>query len=94
MSNDHTSLPQVAQAAWDAYLAMAQTKQQHFDYLQQLETKYQPYGQPSTAEQTHLQTLLQAHDAQVGVFRSALARLRIDDSKAYAELLKRLAADT
>jgi hypothetical protein len=86
-------LPAAAQAAWDAYLAMAQTKHQHFGYLQHLEEKYQPYGQASTAEQNQLQELLQAHDAQVALFRSTLAQLRIDDSAAYGELIKQLAAD-
>jgi len=88
-----TSLPPTAQSTWDAYLAMAQTKQRHFGYLQQLEAKYQPYGQPSPEEQNRLQELLQAHDAQVAKFRSALAKLRIEDSTAYGELIKRLAAD-
>ena len=72
---------------------MAQTKQQHFEYLQQLENKYQPYAQASPEEQNRLQVLLQAHAKQVAIFRGELAKLRIEDSHAYAELIKHLAAE-
>ena len=84
-------LPPAAQAVWGVYLAMAETKNRHFDYLQTLENKYQKYDQANAVESAHRQQLLQAHDKQVKRFRGELAKLRIEDPKAYGALLQRLA---
>ena len=86
-------LPAAAQPTWAAYQAMATTKQHHLDYLQQLEDKYQKYGQPSPDEQETLNQFLQQHDAQVTAFKTALSQLRISDPSAYGALLKRLSEE-
>ncbi|MDX1606014.1 MAG: hypothetical protein R3202_07450 [Candidatus Competibacterales bacterium] len=83
-------LPQAALPAWRAYRAMELSKQQHFDYLQQLEDNYSRYGQPSPREEQHRSTLLAAHDRRVRNFRSELARLRVSDPAAFAALVQRL----
>lgn len=82
-----TSLPPSAAPAWSAYLAMAETKQHHLDYLKQLEEKYQRYGQPSAQETARLKALLQAHDAQVSAFKKALQALKATDPAASAALI-------
>lgn len=84
--------PPDAAAVWRDYQRMDDTKRRHFDYLQQLENKYQRFGRPDATEQAELRERLAAHDAQVKRFKAGLNRLRIDDPPAYAELVKRLAA--
>jgi hypothetical protein len=91
MSVVNDRLPPAAQSAWSAFTQMELTKQRHFDYLQLLAEKYKKYGQPSAEEAAKLHDLLQAHDAQVQRFKTALQNLRDSDSQAHAALIAHLA---
>ncbi|MEE4376665.1 MAG: hypothetical protein V2J55_04020 [Candidatus Competibacteraceae bacterium] len=86
-------LPMAAQSACSAYEQMKLTKQAHFAYMQQLTDKYQKYGQPNTEEATQLNELLQAHDAQVQRFRTALQELKESDSQAHAAFIAQIASN-
>lgn len=93
MADQRPPLPPAAEPVWQAYRAMQLSKRQHFEYLQQLEERYQPYGRPSATEQQRLQTLLDTHDARVEQFRSALSRLREDHPDDFPVLLRWLQED-
>jgi hypothetical protein len=80
--------------AWEAYSAMGASKQRHFEYLRYLEQKYERYGQPGPQEKAWLSDLLQAHNARVMAFRTAVQALKKTDPQAYGELVARLSADT
>ena len=87
------TLPAEARLAWRAYEGMVVSKQRHFDYLQELERKYEGYGAPNNEERARLQTLLEEHDARVNAFRTLVNRLKIEHPGAFGVLVMRLAAE-
>ena len=86
-----TQLPLAAIPAWEAYTAMTETKQRHYELLRLLEEKYERYGTPSVLEKAQLEQRLDEHDKRVNKFKTAVAALKIGDSAAYAALIARLA---
>jgi hypothetical protein len=88
------SLPTSAVPAWEAYSAMGESKQRHFEYLRYLEQKYERYGRPGPRERALLADLLRVHDARVMAFRTAVQALKKADPQAYGALVGRLSADT
>lgn len=80
-------LPSTTFDAWQAYNAMATTKQRHLDYLQRLEARYSKYGEPTDEESSLLARLLEEHDAQVKAFLGAMNALRASDAQAHHELV-------
>ena len=80
-------LPDAALPAWRAYEAMIETKDAHFSYLEELETKYRDGGRRTFAEGRRLEQLLAAHDAQVHAFRQSVAALQRGDLAAHHALL-------
>lgn len=87
-----TGLPPTARAAWDAYVAMNESKQEHFGFLEELERKYERGGYRTLAEETRLRDLLAAHDRRVREFRSVMNALRTRDPQAHSALLRQLTA--
>jgi hypothetical protein len=87
-----TGLPQAARAAWDAYVAMHDSKQAHFGYLEGLERKDETGGRRTLAEELRLHDLLAAHDRCVREFSSLINGLRMRDREAHAALLRQLMA--
>lgn len=59
--------------AWEAYLAMRESKQAHFGLLSELDEKYRTAGQPTRDESKRLTELLQRHDERVRAFNQAMA---------------------
>lgn len=86
-------LPPAALPAWQAYGAMQDSKQRHFDYLRYLEEKYGRHGRPDEAEEQRRGALLAEHDARVGEFRAALDALKQADPDAFARLVRELARE-
>ncbi|KAA3627000.1 MAG: hypothetical protein DWQ09_14100 [Proteobacteria bacterium] len=80
-------LPSTTFDAWQAYNAMATTKQRHLDYLQRLGARYSKYGEPTDEESSLLARLLEEHDAQVKAFLGAMNALRARDAQAHHELV-------
>lgn len=87
-----TGLPPAARAAWDAYVAMNASKQEHFGYLEELERRHERGGHRTLAEETRLRDLLDAHDRRVRHFRSMMNDLRTRDLEAHSALLRQLTA--
>ncbi len=89
--SDNDTLPEEAQKAWDAYREMGASKQEYFNFLQELDKKYKEKGTPSIAENLRLEDLLKAHDVKVSAFNEAMQA--IDDKDSRELLLKKLTAD-
>lgn len=67
------ALPADARQAWDAYLAMCESKQAYFALLSAMDEKYKTAGEPTAEETERLAELLAAHDARVKAFNAAMA---------------------
>lgn len=83
-------MPAEARLAWDAYLAMEQSKQAHFNALQSLEVKYQEGGRHTLAETANLAGLLAEHDERVQTFRRLTKELQTTDLVAYQSLIQQI----
>lgn len=83
-------MPPEAHPAWNAYLAMEESKQAHFNTLQSLEVKYQEGGRRTLVESANLESLLAAHDERVGEFRRLTKHLQITDLVAYQALIQQI----
>lgn len=92
MSDSPDNLPKEAQAAWDAYQVMGESKAAYFGLLQELDQKYRERGSPTIAENLQLEKLLNTHGEKVGAFN--LAMQAITDKTARELLLKKLMGDT
>ncbi len=91
MSDTAEKLPPEAQAAWDAYQIMGQSKAEYFGLLQEIDLKYKQGGSPTIAENLHLEKLLKAHSEKVADFNSAMQA--VTDKTARELLLQKLMAD-
>ena len=80
-------LPALAHATWRAYLAMRDSKQAHFDFLETLEQKYQHGGIRTLAEKARLDTLLADHNRTVAEFAGEIKSLGASDLAARDKLL-------
>lgn len=84
------TLPDAALPAWNAYLAMGESKRKHFGYLEELETKYEYGGARTIAESRRLEGLLKEHDKQVTEFRQAIKALQVEDVGAHQALIEHI----
>ena len=67
-------LPQDAQDAWHAYLAMREGKSKYFTLLSRIDQRARDGGEPATlAEGVLLEKLLEEHSASVHRFSAAMA---------------------
>jgi hypothetical protein len=87
MSAD-TPLPHEADTAWQAYLAMGESKEIYFGFLQSLDLKHDKNESPSIAENLKLEQLLAEHDTKVKAFNTAMSA--IEDSSAHQLLIDKL----
>ena len=87
---DLDPLPDAALPAWRAYEAMLVTKNAHFSFLEELETRYREGGRRTLAEGRRLEQLLAAHDARVRDFRHSVAALQRDDLAAHHALIEHI----
>ena len=83
-------MPAEARPAWDAYLAMEQSKQAHFNALQSLEVKHREGDRHTLAETANLAGLLAEHDERVQRFRRLTKELQITDLVAYQSLIQQI----
>jgi len=83
-------LPEEAQVAWHAYIAMSESKQNYFCFLQALDEKYQQGGSATDEENLKLEALLSVHDKNVMSFNDAMNA--IEDVDARSTLLQALGA--
>ncbi len=65
-------LSAIAQAAWEAYLRMSETKNTYYEFMQSLEQKYDKGETPSEEENQELGVMLQAHSETVAKFNEAM----------------------
>ena len=65
-------LPPIAQAAWEAYQRMSETKNTYYGFLQSLEKKYDKGQTPSDEENQELEIMLKAHGETVAEFNEAM----------------------
>ena len=62
----------VAESAWSAYLAMAESKRNYFSFLAELDQKYKQASGPGMAENLKLEQLLAEHNEKVKLFTRAM----------------------
>ena len=84
-------LPADARRAWQAYLAMCDSKQAYFSLLSEIEDQSRIPGRPTQEETGRLAELLQQHDARVRAFNEAMAAVTEPASR--QALLQLLQAD-
>ena len=65
-------LPAIAQAAWEAYLRMSETKNTYYKFIQSLEQKYDKGETPSEKENQQLEVMLKAHSVTAAEFNKAM----------------------
>ena len=65
-------LPAIAQAAWEAYLRMSETKNTYYEFMQSLDQKYDEGETPSEEENRRLEVMLKAHGVTVAEFNEAM----------------------
>jgi len=65
-------LPAIAQAAWEAYLRMSETKNTYYEFMQSLDQKYDEGETPSEEENLRLEVMLKAHGVTVAEFNEAM----------------------
>ena len=75
------NLSGAAKIAHQAFIDMSDSKKNHFDYLQALETKYESGGAPSIVENMELEKLLSIHDKNVAAFTTAMAAVTKEEEK-------------
>lgn len=91
MSDDDTlALPAAAQAAWQAYRRLLDTKAAHFAALEAGERDAREGVKPRLAHQAHLAALLDAHTAAVTAFKTELQTLARSDPTARDALVAAL----
>ncbi|MCS3904404.1 hypothetical protein J2T55_002440 [Methylohalomonas lacus] len=89
MSDDPSpdDLPPEARPAYEAYLAMSETKQAYFSFMVELDEKYKQGGEATIAENLKLEQLLDAHDEQVKAFNKAMADCKNMDAAVRNQLI-------
>ena len=74
-------LPAIAQAAWEAYLRMSETKNTYYEFMQSLDQKYEKGETPSEEENQKLSVMLQAHSETVAEFNNAMREVNDPDER-------------
>ena len=81
-------LSEEAKIAYQAFLDMSNSKTAHFNRLKAIQTKCEPGGAASIAENLELEKLLANHDKNVLAFKTAMAAVTdFDEKKSLFELM-------
>lgn len=90
MSDDpeFRDLPEQARPAYEAYLAMSETKQAYFNYMLELDQKQKSGGEISLAENLKLEQLLKDHDEKVTAFNEAMQVMKDMDEETRHALIR------
>lgn len=86
------NLPDAAQPAWRAYCAMLASKDAHFGFLAELDSKVKNGGKRSLAEAARLQQLLAEHNDCVKNFATVVKALALESPAAHAAFVTALAS--
>lgn len=78
--SDRNELPETARPAWEAYVAMSQSKEAYFSFMVELDQKYKQGGEPTIAENLKLEQLLAEHDKKVTAFNEAMQSMQDMDA--------------
>jgi len=94
-SNDNDESPALDEAsneAWQAYNAMFDSKQQHYDFLEILENKKKKFNiSPSQSDKQQLAAYLSEHDKQVKRFTQLAQELKTSNPESHLNLFKFIA---
>ena len=75
--------------SWQAYSAMYESKQQHYEFLQLLEDKKKKFNlSPSESDQQKLAQMLEQHDIRVKQFIAISAQLKTEHPDSHSLLFK------
>lgn len=89
---DSVALNDDCNDAWQAYNAMFESKQRHYEFLEILENKKKKYNiSPSEAEKQKLAEFLSQHDHQVKQFTSLAQELKAEKPESHLLLFKFIA---
>jgi len=78
--------------AWQAYNAMFETKQQHYEFLEILENKKKKFNiSPSESDKRQLAEFLSMHDSQVKRFTQLAQELKTANPESHLNLFKFIA---
>jgi len=69
-------LPDEARPAYEAYLAMTESKNAYFSFMVELDQKQKNGGEITIAENLKLEQLLKAHDEKVTAFNEAMQAMK------------------
>lgn len=87
-------LPAAARPAYEAYLAMSESKQAYFTFMVGLDQKYKDGGSPTIAENLQLEQLLKAHDEKVTAFNEAMQTMKDMDEATRNALIVAMGGST
>lgn len=79
--NDHNKAGPQAEAAWQAWVEMGQSKRLYFNFLRELDEKYDRGDSPSIAENLKMEKLLAEHDRNVKRFNRAMGAVSDPDER-------------
>jgi len=86
------SLDDASTDAWQAYNAMFESKQQHYEFLEILENKKKKFNiSPSESDKQKLAEYLSEHDKQVKRFTQLAQELKTANPKSHLNLFKFIA---
>lgn len=87
-------LPQQARPAYDAYIAMSETKQAYFSFMVELDQKEKSGEQITLAENLKLEQLLKDHDEKVTAFNEAMQAMKDMDEASRMALIRAMGGIT
>ena len=90
--NQQLVLDDASSDAWQAYNAMFETKQQHYEFLEILENKKKKFNiSPSESDKQKLAEYLAEHDKQVKRFTLLAQQLKATNPESHLNLFKFIA---
>lgn len=86
-ANAQVTLDDASQETWQAYNAMFETKQTHYEFLEVLENKKKKFNiSPSEKDKQKLAEYLTLHDEQVKNFTRLSMELKVSSPESHARL--------
>jgi len=85
-------LDDVSSPAWQAYNAMYESKQKHYELLEKLDNKKKKFNlDPTQEDQAELAQHLANHDEQVKLFTEAAINLKLNHPESHKKLFEFIA---